>query len=180
MIYHNPKVKDENRKRFSLIDEMVEVRKISYEKDDSGNIRVDSLGNLNVTDKQKYRKTALILPIGAGIKINGKGSFAPLSVGLELNYRYVFSDFLDGVGNKVYHDYSVTNPRKNNDATYLNDWNSQRSNWEKLAGPHNNLDYQELVNNGYKRGNPGNDSFMTTVFRVTYTFYRWRDPLWKK
>lgn len=178
MIYHNPRAKDADGKSFSLIDEEVELRKISYEKD--GNIEVDSLGNLIVTNRQKYRKTALILPIGAGIKINGKGSFAPWSVGLELNYRYVFSDFLDGVGNKVYHDYSVTNPRKSNDAVQLNEWDSQRADWEKLAGHHENLDYQDRVKKGYKRGGPGNDSYMTTVFRVTYTFYRWRDPMWKK
>jgi len=182
MIYHNPKAEDADGKRVSLIDEKVELRKISYEKDGSGNFMLDTLGNLKVTNSQKYRKVAAIIPFGAGVKLNGKGSLAPFAIGLELNYRYVFSDFLDGIGNREYHDYSVVNPRKPNDAAHLNDWDLQRADWEQLAGPHKTMGYADLVNRGETRGQKekGNDSYMTAVIRLTYTFYRWRDPMWKK
>src|SRR5690554_5495520 len=142
MIYHNPKAKDENGKRVSLIDEMVEVRKISYEKDGSGNNLLDSYGN-RIATTQKYSKIVATFPMGAGVKINGKGTLAPWSVGLELNYRLVLSDFLDGVGNRVYEGYSTIYPEPEfvdpdfptlKEQSKYDNWTNNQSRWESLAG----------------------------------------------
>lgn len=188
MIYHDPKAKNTNGKMVSLIDEMVEVRDITYQTDGSGNPDLDLNGNRIATNRQKYKKTSWILPIGAGVKVNGTGTMAPWSFGLELNYRFAFTDFLDGVGNKPYESYATIFGEPQfvdpmvptiEELDLHNSWTSYKEDWEKLAGPHNSIPYQDLVNSGYTRGQRGNDSYITTVIRVTYTFYKWRDPLWK-
>src|SRR5690606_7577311 len=116
---------------------------------------------------------------GAGIKWNLKG---PWTIGLVLNSRYVFSDFLDGVGKNEYLDYTIVEPMTSNDPADPADWHKRRSSWEALAATSTStagstINYTDLV--GTKRGSAGNDFYMTTVFRVTYTFYKWRDPSWK-
>lgn len=178
MIYHNPKAKDPNGKNVSLIDEIVEARKIKFDETEgtSPDLTKYPFGNIPATSVEKYSKTAFIMPVGAGIKISGTGLWTPISFGIELNYRFVFHDFLDGVGNNKYHHYSAVQ-------NWLRGSNLSEPQWEQLAGPHlptaEITDYRDLVNSGYTRGDKGNDSYMTAAFRVTYTFYKWRDPLWK-
>ena len=146
VIYHNPKSISPSAGKVSLIDEMIEGK--------------------------KYSKIAVILPFGAGVKLNLSG---PISVGLEVNYRYVLSDFIDGIGNKSYVDYNLF--------TYDKKPNLSDQEWQVLAaGPiisNDQTAYDNLVSNGVKRGEKGNDFFMTTVLKVSYTFYKWRDPIWK-
>lgn len=181
MIYHNPKAKDVNGNKVSLIDEIVEAKKITPD-GSIPDLKKYPFGNVPATSIEKYSKTAFIIPFGTGVKINGTGRWAPVSVAIELNYRYAFHDFLDGVGNNEYHNYSTVEP-------WLSKSNLSVLEWEQLAGPSipstppqsgpisGSADYAELV--GKKRGDPGNDSYMTTVLRLTYTFYKWRDPIWK-
>ncbi len=186
MIYHNPKAKDPNGKNVSLIDEIVEARKIKFDETEgtSPDLTKYPFGNIPATSVEKYSKTAFIMPVGAGIKISGTGLWTPISFGIELNYRFVFHDFLDGVGNNKYHHYSAVQ-------NWLRGSNLSKLQWEQLAGssimltstspqsgPYSGSpDYAKLI--GTKRGDKGNDSYMTAAFRVTYTFYKWRDPLWK-
>lgn len=95
---------------------------------------------------------AFAIPFGAGVKLNLRG---PWTVGLELNYRYVFSDFIDGIGSKEHLGYTaLANP--------------------KAAAAGN---YSSVI--GTQRGDDGNDFFMTTVLKVSYTLYKYRDPSWK-
>lgn len=144
-IYHDPKSSSPLGK-ISLIDEMIE--------------------------EKKHSKTAVILPFGAGVKLNLSG---PFSVGLEVNYRYVFSDFIDGIGNNLHFDFADLPIDLNRKIT--------QTEWQVLAaGPiigNDQSAYDTLVSNGVKRGEKGNDFFMTTVLKVSYTFYKWRDPIWK-
>lgn len=160
MIYHNPKAPHpDGSGKVSLIDQMVELREISRDPETD-----------TVTRAVVHSKVAMLIPFGAGVKYNLSGSLAPWSIGLELNYRYVFNDFLDGVGNKEYIDYSLF--AKNNAPSL------DQADWEKLSYPSNSGNpYATVI--GTARGDKGNDSYMTAVLRVTYTFYKWRDPLWR-
>lgn len=157
LIRHNPKAEHPrgSGNRVSLIEAMVEPR-------------INESGN--PSPRHKYVMT---IPFGAGFKYNLSRSWAPFSIGVELNYRYAFSDFLDGIGNGRDDSKYIAY----NDANVPSAWS--QSEWEQLAGPHTGLSYTDLQTGNYKRGNPGNDFFMTATFRITYTLYKWRDPLWK-
>lgn len=109
-----------------------------------------------------------IIPFGTGVKLNWSG---PWSWGIELNYRYVFSDFLDGIGNKEY-AISTKFPLDPNRRLSYND---RRFIVLDPAGPSSPSGVTSKVISGEK----GNDFFMTTVLKVSYTFYKWRDPIWK-
>src|SRR5690606_1957779 len=115
------------------------------------------------------KNTSWILPIGAGVKVNGTGTLAPWSIGLELNYRFAFTDFLDGVGNKPYESYSTIfdEPQfldplfpTTEELDLHKSWTDYKNDWENLAGPHKSIPYQNLVNGGYTRGQRGNDSYI--------------------
>lgn len=147
----------------------------------------------------KASKFAATIPFGAGIKYNvtphGKiAKNSSLSVGIEFVFRYAFSDFLDGINNDYYIDHSsMLRPTEN-----ITDLANQRRKlnryyWQKLVSPSTSenritlsnslieeLQYQSYNNLvGRPRGHKGNDFFMTTVLKATWTFYKYRDPSWK-
>lgn len=156
-IYHNPKAEiPDGTGRVSLIDALIEARKLEE----------DASGSGELTNIQKYSKFAFAIPFGAGIKLNLRG---PWTVGVELNYRYVFSDFIDGIGSNKHLDFASVN-----NLTDLG-----QNDWEKLANPEAARagNYSTVIGNS--RGNEGNDFFMTTVLKVSYTLYKYRDPSWK-
>lgn len=149
--FHNPKADVESLGRtYSLIDENVQPKD-------------------GFTGKRD--KSLLAIPFGGGFKYNLSGRLTPISLALELNYRYVFSDFIDGAAEGKYQDYNLISPKPKTI--------TDQSEWEKLAGPHTSESYANLVNGNFSRGDRGNDLYMTAVFRITYTLYKYRDPLWR-
>lgn len=166
-IYHNPKAEiPDGTGRVSLFDALIEARKLE-----------EDAGSGELTNIQKYSKFAFAIPFGAGIKLNLRG---PWTVGVELNYRYVFSDFIDGIGsNKHLNFTAVENFTNKTNAEYFSDLGITQTQWEKLANPEaaKGGNYSTVIGNS--RGNEGNDFFMTTVLKVSYTLYKYRDPSWK-
>lgn len=166
MIRHNPKARVSGRNgRISLIDARVEPRKVS---------RDPTTGD--ITNVRLQHKYVMTIPFGAGFKYNLSGRLTPFSIGVELGYRYVFSDFVDGVGNSKHISYKDAYVNIDQEDRYIDD----RATWEELARtyPDPNLSYDNLVATDNKRGARGNDYFMTATFRITYTLYKYRDPLW--
>lgn len=107
----------------------------------------------------KPRKYSATIPFGVGVKYNLPGTLAPWSVGLEAHYRYVFNDFLDGIAEGAVLDGTVSSITPSlNPPSYLQNTNI--------------LDQRYV-------GDSRKDFFMTGVLKVTYTFYKWRDPLWR-
>lgn len=162
-MYHHAKAANSNGTAHSLNNQLVEIKKPVYIK--------DSLGN-NVLKGAKHNNWAGTIPFGAGIKYNFSG---PLTLALELNYRYTFSDFLDGIASGLYLDYNHISNNLPQGATKLT-----QTDWETLVSPSTQggtNSYIDLI--GRPRGHKGNDFFMTTVFKATWTFYKYRDPSWK-
>lgn len=162
-MYHHPKAPDNSGSMHSLIDQLVELNDPQYGHNDEG---VEQL-----TGFDKESKWVAHIPFGAGIKYNFSG---PLSIAIELNYRYAFTDFLDGIGSEEYLDYNkIKNKLPEDPGFSANEWETLVAPSTK-AGTHN---YSDLI--GRTRGQKGNDFFMTTVFKATWTFYKYRDPSWK-
>lgn len=161
VIRHHPKTED----GISLIEAMVEPGKITRSTTDN-----------EVTKTTLQPKYVMSIPVGVGFKYNLSRSWAPVSVGLELNGRFPMSDFLDGVGRGKYLSYDDAFANANISDRFVQD----QTEWEELAGPQimvTGTPYADLIDR--PRGNPGSDFFMTATFRITYTLYKWRDPLWK-
>lgn len=164
-ILHNPKAPDPDGGFISIIDSDVELLD-------------GAVGN-----GFKNFKTVFSLPFGAGFKYNLSG---PWSLAVEINYRYVFSDFLDGVGSGMYRAYDTLSPEpalpsnpSQDEIDAHSKWTNNKNRWELLTSPSTGgtPDYEDLIN--IPRGHKGNDFFMTTVFKATWTFYKYRDPSWK-
>src|SRR5690554_5702026 len=66
MIYHNPKAKNADGTSFSLIDEIVEAKKIRFE-ETVADLTKYPFGNVSATSTDKYSKTAFIIPVGTGV-----------------------------------------------------------------------------------------------------------------
>lgn len=165
-LYHNPKAPDQLGSMHSLIDQLVEAINPQYGTND------EEAEQLTGFDKES--KWVAHIPFGAGVKYNFSG---PLSIAIELNYRYAFTDFLDGIGSGEYLDYNKINNKLPGDLSIpeLN-----QTDWETLVSPSTQggtNSYIDLI--GRPRGHKGNDFFMTTVFKATWTFYKYRDPSWK-
>lgn len=180
MAFHNP-VSGTGINRFNLIDEGIEFRKLVL-KDNPFNASSSNdllFEEADLEDKKAskyYSKSTLIIPFGAGVKWYVKNGF---SVGLEVNYRYTFSDFLDGVGNGKYEQYPIVTNGVTGTPEFVI-WNDKRIAWEKRVSPTfgGTSAYQDLVNNGQSRGRKGNDYYVTTAFKLTFHLFRERDPLW--
>lgn len=148
MIWHNPKDQD----GASLLN----------------NLTYDSK-NYDSKNKVPSRSFIPTIPFGVGVKYGLKGTTAPISIGLELQYRYAFTSFLDGVGRDAVKGSAPTGPFPTINIPYQDDPNIP----QYVSSSELQPDFTTY------QGNNKNDFFMTGVFKVTYTFYRWRDPLWK-
>lgn len=133
----------------SYIDSMVEIRNTQDNETNGEEAKVNS----------KYN---FLIPIGVGFKVNLKGRF---SVGLQVNYRFPIGngyDMLDGVS-----------------GNYISPNNldlSEVKNWEQLSAG-NLTNYDTLI--GSPRGTKGRfDTYLTTVFTVGYSIYKFRDYTW--
>ncbi len=94
-------------------------------------------------------KFAPIIPVGAGFKVNLLG---PFSVGLQLQYRFEFSDKLDGVaGGQIFESRDPAD-------TILPA--ISEPNWQ------------------FKGSSRPGDTYFSAVVTVSYGLYKWRDPLW--
>lgn len=99
-----------------------------------------------------YKTTALAIPVGGGVKIN----VAPdISLALEFNYRFLFTDYLDDVSGPVYPDQALL-AQKNPDLpgiTYRGD--------ELLGG-------KPYPGKLLPRGNPdNNDAYYSAQLRLS-------------
>jgi hypothetical protein len=180
MAFHNP-VSGKGANQFNLIDEGIEFKKLVLKNNpsNSNSVDVEEFQEVDLVDSKNskyYSKSTIIIPFGAGVKWYVKNGF---SVGLEVNYRYTFSDFLDGVGNGKYEHYPVVTNGVTGTPDY-NDWNSKRIEWEKRVSPTFGgiAAYNDLVNKEQSRGRKGNDFYMTTAIKLTFHLFSERDPLW--
>lgn len=106
-----------------------------------------------------FSKFALSIPIGVGFKYNLKG---PWSLGIDVIYRTVLSDNIDGVSQYYLNpDLNSTVPNPNR-----NDLNAEEIKLLALADPSGRLD----INKGKARGDGKKfDGYMTAGITLSYT-----------
>lgn len=110
-------------------------------------IPADLTRTTSYSKSEKLQKFVPMIPVGVGFKVNLLG---PFSFGLQLQYRFAFSNYLDGFSDKD----------PNSDVLFRTP-NNYATRWQSLIG------------NSRPR-----DSYFTAVFTVSYGIYKWRDPLW--
>jgi hypothetical protein len=102
------------------------------------------------TENVAYKKSAISVPYGAGVKYNIGGSFTLVG---ELGYRTAFTDYLDDISGR-YVDFNVISP-----ASPLTQPLADRSVLPKIGTP------------GTQRGDfRPRDTYMFAGFSLTYTF----------
>ncbi|MEP7238172.1 MAG: OmpA family protein [Ferruginibacter sp.] len=102
-----------------------------------------------------YSKTAITIPLGAGLKIAaGKN----VMLYFDFNYRFTGTDYLDDVSNNSYPAKPLLDARNTTTAKFT--WRGNEVGGEAYP-----------TNLKLPRGNPANkDGFYTTQFRVAYAF----------
>lgn len=102
------------------------------------------------TENVVYKKSAISIPYGAGVKYNIKGNFTLLA---EIGYRTAFTDYLDDISNS-YIDFNVVSP-----ASPLTQILADRSIVPQIGTP------------GTQRGDfRPRDTYMFAGVGLTYTF----------
>lgn len=103
------------------------------------------------TENVAYKKSAISIPYGAGVKYNITGNFTLLA---ELGYRTAFTDYLDDISSR-YVDFNIVSP-----ASPLTQTLADRS----IVSP-------QIGTPGTQRGDlRPRDTYMFAGFGLTYTF----------
>ena len=103
---------------------------------------------------EPYHLTEMVIPFGIGFKY---ALSELLTLGLEVGYRYTFTDYLDDVSGN-YFPYSILLEQRGETAAALSD-----RRWELLGTAPQNM-------RGPRGSREGNDGYIFAVFSISYHF----------